>query len=148
MLKRRKSNQQEQMTVFVSGVFDILHYGHIDFLKKAKNLVGPSGKLVVAIHDDKSVRAHKGDNRPVNKAEYRLKVLQAIKYVDEVTIWNGWENVVELVKKIMPDYIAVSGEEYQKKSVRDFANEHNIKLAVFPKSYDVSTTQLIQKLQK
>lgn len=132
----------------MSGVFDILHYGHVDFLKRAKELVGNNGRLIVAVHDDKSVREHKGISRPINKAAYRIKMLEAIRYIDEVTLWHGWENITELVDKIRPDYIAVSGEEYSKKNIKEYASNHGIKFMVFPKQEGISTTILVNKINK
>ena len=128
-------------TVFTSGVFDILHAGHIDFFKKAKELAGENGILIVATHDDKSISKVKGSNRPVNSAEDRVEVLNAIRYIDEVILWKGWENIQELVKLIKPDYIACAGNEYKKKGVEQFCKENDIKLKVFPRTKPLSSTK-------
>lgn len=133
--------------VFTSGVFDILHAGHIEFFKKAKRLAGEDGTFIVATHDDKSISKVKGENRPVNKAADRIEVLNSIKYIDAVILWNGWENIQELVKLIKPHYIAVSGNEYKDKVVEQFCKENGIKLKVFPRSKALSTTQIINKIK-
>jgi len=136
----------QKRKVFVSGVFDILHFGHIDFLQKAKNLVGEDGILIIAVHDDVSVREKKGRARPIHGLNERVKVLEAIKYVDEVIPWIGWENVSELVEKIKPDYIAVSGEEYKRKSIGSIAKKVGAELKTFPKIPELSTTKIINDL--
>ena len=134
-----------QNTVFTSGVFDILHAGHIDFFKKAKELAGEDGILIVATHDDKSISKVKGSNRPVNSAEDRIEVLNAIRYIDEVILWKGWENIQELVKLIKPNYIACAGSEYKKKGVEQFCRENDIKLKVFPRTKPLSSTKILEK---
>jgi rfaE bifunctional protein nucleotidyltransferase chain/domain len=141
---RIKENKKDKKIVFVSGVFDILHHGHVDFLRRAKSLVGEQGKLVVAVHDDESVRAHKGADRPINGLNERVQVLKAIRYVDEVVPWIGWENVSDYVKELKPNYIAVSGNEYKKKSISSTAEEIGAKVISFPKIQDISTSKLIE----
>jgi len=133
--------------VFASGVFDILHAGHIGFFKKAKKFAGDDGTFIVATHDDKSISAAKGENRPVNKAADRIEVLNSIKYIDAVILWNGWENIQELVMLIKPDFIVVSGKEYKNKFVEQFCKENRNGLKVFPRSKRLSTTQIINKIQ-
>lgn len=141
-----KANRNKKI-VFVSGVFDVLHYGHVDFLMRAKALVGDDGQLVVAIHDDESVSKHKGDDRPINGLDERKKVLEAIRYVDRVIPWVGWENIKELVLEMKPDYIAVSGDEYKNKDIGVIASQVNAKLHVFPKIEGVSSSKIIEKLK-
>lgn len=143
-IKSSEKNNNQKKTVFVSGVFDILHHGHIDFLKRAKSLVNDEGKLVVAVHDDESVRKHKGDGRPINGLNERVQVLEAIRYVDQVVPWLGWENIADYVKELRPDYIAVSGDEYKKKSLSSIADEIGAKVIVFPKIQDISTSKLVE----
>lgn len=136
----------KKKTVFVSGVFDIVHAGHIEFLYEAKKLAGLKGQLVVAVHDDVSVRKHKGESRPIHSLEDRIKVLEALKPVDKVVPWYGWKNISNLVYLIEPDYIAVSGDEYKAKTLRKFIKDLNTELVVFPRYKDLSTTRVIEKL--
>ena len=144
--KMRVKEGTKQKIVFVSGVFDVLHFGHVDFLRRAKSLVGDKGKLVVAVHDDESVRAHKGADRPINGLNERVKFLEAIRYVDEVIPWLGWENVADLVRDLKPDYIAVSGDEHKRKTISTISTEIGAELIVFPKIPDLSTTKIIKNL--
>ncbi|MEO2152509.1 MAG: adenylyltransferase/cytidyltransferase family protein, partial [Thermococcus sp.] len=91
-----------KIRVLVGGVFDILHVGHIHFLKQAKEL---GDELVVIVAHDETVRRNKRRN-PINPAEDRAELLRAIKYVDEVYIGSPGGIDFELVKRIDPDVIA------------------------------------------
>jgi D-glycero-beta-D-manno-heptose 1-phosphate adenylyltransferase len=143
----KTANQQKKKIVFVSGVFDVLHYGHVDFLMRAKALVGDEGELVVAIHDDESVAKHKGAGRPINGLDERKKFLEAIRYVDRVVPWIGWENIKNLVLEMKPDYIAVSGDDYKNKNVGVIASQINAKLHIFPKIEGVSSSKIIERIK-
>lgn len=139
---------RESKIVFASGVFDILHYGHIEFFKKVKALVGKQGKFIVAVHDDDSVKQKKGMLRPVNTQKHRIKVLKAIKYIDEVLLWEGWENIVELVRELRPDYIAVIKGDYESKSLSKVANELEIEVVEIGKVEGISTSVIISRMTK
>jgi len=94
--------------VLVGGCFDIVHFGHIQFLKKAKSL---GDYLIVAIESDKSVRKLKGKERPLHNQNQRKEVLETLKFVDEVIILKDKmtdEDYFELVKLLDPSIIAVT----------------------------------------
>lgn len=99
--------------VFTSGVYDLLHSGHIYFFRKAKELVKETGKLVVVIHDDESVRLHKGEHRPINNLERRLDFLSELESIDYVIGWNGWETISEFAESLKPKYFAVTAKSYE-----------------------------------
>ncbi len=103
---------QDEKIVFVAGVFDLLHIGHINFLRSAKGLVGQEGKLVVVIHDDESVKAHKGENRPLVNQVNRLDFLSELESVDYVIAWHGWESITKIAEKLNPKYFAVTAKSY------------------------------------
>ena len=69
-------------TVFTNGCFDILHAGHVEFLRRAKM---EGDLLIVGVNSDESVRALKGDQRPINGLYDRIRVLRSIRWVDIVT---------------------------------------------------------------
>jgi len=92
----------------VGGCFDILHFGHISFLKKAKSL---GNYLVVALESDKNVKRLKGTDRPIHSQSQRHEILISLEFVDEVI--NLPDNMsdtdyLELVKNIRPAIIAVT----------------------------------------
>ena len=113
-LKRRADSWRgrgEKITL-ANGCFDLLHVGHIRYLHAAKQL---GGRLVVAINSDESVRALKGDGRPLMPAEERAEILAALSDVDAVVIFPE-RDVRALVREIRPD-VHAKGTDYSKDSV-------------------------------
>jgi len=137
-----------KIRVLVGGVFDILHVGHVHFLKQAKEL---GDELVVIVANDETVRKQKG-REPVNSAEDRAELLKAIKYVDEVYIGSPGTIDYGLVKRINPDIIAIGPDqvfncERMKKELR----KHGIKAEVIRipylyKSDRAKTSKIIQRI--
>jgi D-glycero-beta-D-manno-heptose 1-phosphate adenylyltransferase len=90
-----------------NGCFDLLHVGHIRYLRAAKNL---GGRLVVAVNSDDSVRRLKGDNRPLMPAGERAEILAALADVDAVIIFPE-PDVRALIREIRPD-VQAKGTDY------------------------------------
>jgi D-glycero-beta-D-manno-heptose 1-phosphate adenylyltransferase len=90
-----------------NGCFDLLHVGHVRYLRSAKEL---GGRLIVAINSDESVRALKGEGRPVMPAEERAEILAALADVDAVVIFPE-PDVRELIREIRPD-VQAKGTDY------------------------------------
>lgn len=95
-------------TITTNGCFDILHIGHLKLLETASSL----GRLVVLINSDISVKKLKGDDRPLNNQEDRKKMLLAIKYVDEVIIFEH-DELNNTLSGIKPDYHVKSVKGYK-----------------------------------
>lgn len=95
-------------TVFTNGCFDIVHAGHIKLLCEARQL---GDRLVVGMNSDDSVRRLKGPSRPRVSQVDRKTVLEAIRYVDEVVIFDE-DTPLELIKRIRPD-VLVKGADYR-----------------------------------
>jgi rfaE bifunctional protein nucleotidyltransferase chain/domain len=113
-LKRRVHawrSQGEKITL-ANGAFDLLHVGHVRYLRAAKQL---GGKLIVAVNSDESVRALKGDGRPLMPAEERAEILAALSNVDAVVIFPE-RDVRALVRELRPD-IHAKGTDYTAESV-------------------------------
>ena len=91
--------------VFTNGCFDILHRGHLELLKKCKEL----GYVMVGINSDESVRSLKGDGRPFFNQQDREFALRSLKYVDEVFIFNELAPY-NLIKTVNPDIIVKGGD--------------------------------------
>ena len=72
--------------VATNGCFDILHAGHVQYLKEARSL---GDRLIVGLNSDRSVRELKGENRPYNNEQNRAEVLLALECVDDVIIFDG-----------------------------------------------------------
>lgn len=92
--------------VFTNGCYDMLHQGHLRLLKRAKQA---GDWLIVAVNDDASVRALKGDGRPVQGLRIRMEGVARLMCVDSVIPFDG--NVEALVATIQPDVI-VKGSDY------------------------------------
>ena len=98
--------------VFTNGCFDILHRGHVEYLQKAKTF---GDKLIVGLNSDASVRRLKGPTRPVQDQESRKIILEALRCVDEVIIFDE-DTPYELIQKIQPD-VLVKGADYKPEDI-------------------------------
>ncbi len=131
--------------VLVNGVFDVLHRGHIELLKYAKSI---GDVLYVAIDSDERVRSIKGNNRPINKVEDRVYVLNAIKYVDKVFVFDTLDELRSLHRSISPD-ILVKGSDWDEEYIRKNDGVlDKTKVIIFRRIGDYSTTSLIDKMEK
>ncbi len=95
------------MLVFTCGTFDVLHYGHISFLARAKAL---GDTLVVGVNTDASVTRLKGKDRPLCVLQHRVACLSALRFVNRVVPFSE-DDPCELIKLLKPD-IVVKGSEY------------------------------------
>lgn len=92
-----KSKRPEGKVVYVDGSFDLFHIGHVETLKKAKEI---GDFLIVGVHDDLTVNNHKGSNYPIMNLYERVLNVLAIKYVDEVVIAAPWTITEDLLKSL------------------------------------------------
>ncbi len=132
--------------VLVGGCFDILHYGHVEFLKKAKAY---GDRLVVALESDESVRRKKGDARPIHSQKQRKEMLEALVSVDEVLPLpptHGDRDYYELVRRIKPSVIAVTEGDPKKMNKYEQAKEIGAELVEIPRVHTPSTSQLAKLL--
>jgi D-glycero-beta-D-manno-heptose 1-phosphate adenylyltransferase len=127
--------------ILANGNFDLLHVGHVRYLRGAKEL---GGKLVVAVNSDDSVRARKGDGRPVMPAEERAEIVAALADVDAVVIFSELD-VRALIREIRPD-IQAKGTDYTMDSVpeRDAVAEYGGRVAIVGDPKNHSTSEIIR----
>ena len=104
------------MNIWVNGCFDILHTGHLDLLKFAKEYGDEPNKLVVGIDSDDRVKMLKGDDRPINDQFFRAKMLGAIKWVDSVVIFGSDDEMRGFITSFNTDYLII-GDQYKDKVV-------------------------------
>ncbi len=138
-----KSNK----TVLATGVFDILHSAHIEFLKRAKK---QGDTLVVGIESDKRVKELKGESRPVNNQKERLKNLKKLEIADKIFIlpknFGKEQQILKFLKKINPDILAVSENTAYIKSKKKLMQKIDGKVKiVYPHQPQISTTKLLTK---
>src|SRR5215471_11529078 len=88
-----------QTIVFTNGVFDLLHPGHVRYLRHARSL---GDALIVGVNSDRSVRTNKGPSRPITPEAERAELLAALACVDAVAIFDD-ETPAEIIRKIQPD---------------------------------------------
>jgi rfaE bifunctional protein nucleotidyltransferase chain/domain len=124
-----------------NGCFDLLHVGHVRYLHAAKQL---GERLIVAINSDDSVRALKGDGRPIMPAEERAEILAALADVDAVVIFPE-KDVRALVREIRPD-VQAKGTDYTAATVpeRDAVEECGGRVEIVGDPKDHSATAILQ----
>jgi D-glycero-beta-D-manno-heptose 1-phosphate adenylyltransferase len=130
----------ERVTL-ANGAFDLLHVGHVRYLRGAKAL---GGKLVVAINSDSSVRALKGEGRPVMPENERAEIVAALADVDAVVIFSE-PDVRAIIREIRPD-IQTKGTDYTADSVpeRDTVVECGGRVEIVGDAKDHSTSEIIR----
>ncbi|HYX54439.1 MAG TPA: adenylyltransferase/cytidyltransferase family protein [Candidatus Limnocylindrales bacterium] len=131
----------EKITL-TNGCFDLLHVGHVRYLRAAKEL---GGKLVVAVNSDASTRALKGAGRPRVPDHERAELLAALADVDAVTIFNA-PDVREIIRLIRPD-VHAKGTDYTAESVpeRDVVVACGGRVAIVGDPKDHSTSEMLRK---
>lgn len=129
--------------VFTNGCFDILHAGHADYLNKAKSL---GDILVVGINSDASVRRIKGEKRPILPQQMRAYLLDNLKPVDYVVIFEE-DTPLELIKAIKPD-VLVKGADWDLDRIvgADFVLSYGGRVERIPFSFDISTSKVVERI--
>lgn len=124
------------MKVWVNGTFDVLHVGHIKLLEFASSF----GELRVGLDTDKRVKELKGKDRPFNSQEDRKKMLESIKFVKEVVLFDSRQELIEAVKDYEPEYMVI-GDDYKNEIV--YGSEYARHLIFFEKLPEYSTTKIL-----
>lgn len=127
-------------TIFTNGCFDILHRGHVDYLRRSAEL---GIRLVVGLNSDASVRRLKQGRRPINNQEDRKIVLESLRWVDEVIIFDD-DTPYQLIKTIRPDIITKGGD-YRPQDVVGHDLAH---VVIMPYLEERSTTRIIDALAR
>lgn len=142
-----KAKVSKSNIVLVGGCFDILHYGHIQFLKKAKAL---GNYLIVLLESDENIKRLKGENRPIFGQNERREMLLSLKFVDEVIILSESmkdEDYRKLVKDIKPNFIAITEGDPIIEKKRKQAESVGAKLVEIPRLAAPSTSQILKILK-
>jgi rfaE bifunctional protein nucleotidyltransferase chain/domain len=136
--------KQRSRIVFTNGCFDILHSGHVAYLERARST---GDCLVVGLNSDRSVRAIKGPDRPVNSEQDRARILSALACVDYVVIFDE-ETPCNLITAILPD-ILVNGADWAEADIVGAAEVKAAggKVVRVAFEHDVSTSGLISRIQ-
>ena len=130
--------------VFTNGVFDLVHSGHVELLNFAKML---GDKLVVGLNSDDSTRLLKGSKRPINTEKDRKNIIQSLRAVDEVIIFDKTQTK-DLIKSLKPNII-VKGGEWTAEEVRERDEiPENIEVFVYPFKEGYSSTNIIKMIKE
>lgn len=141
ILKFKKRNKT---IAFTNGCFDILHYGHIKYLRQAKKT---ADILIVGLNSDTSVKRIKGPGRPINRQFERAQVLSELSCVDYITLFNQ-ETPLKLIKLIKPDILIKGGDwKIDKIAGADFVKSRGGKIKRVSYQRGYSTTALIEKIR-
>ena len=128
--------------ILTNGCFDMLHVGHVRYLRAAKGL---GGRLVVAVNSDASARAQKGEGRPRIPGQERAEILAALADVDAVILFDGLD-VREVIRQLRPD-VHAKGTDYTADTVpeRDEVLACGGSVAIVGDPKDHSTTELLRR---
>ena len=126
--------------IFVNGTFDVLHPGHVQLLNYAKSF---GDTLTVGIDSDRRVAEKKGPSRPIYNIKDRSFMLQNLKSVDYVVVFDSDEELEHCLKTIRPD-ITVVGSDWKGKSV--IGSMYSAELKFFDRIEEYATTKTIQSI--
>lgn len=131
--------------VFTNGCFDILHKGHVSYLSEAKAL---GDFLVVAVNSDESIKALKGENRPINSLDDRMCLLASLSCVDFVIPFYS-DTPTELIEQLQPEFL-VKGGDYNVKDVvgKSIVEAYGGTVFVLTLQQGKSTTEIIERIQQ
>jgi rfaE bifunctional protein nucleotidyltransferase chain/domain len=135
--------EQGEKIVFTNGVFDLLHPGHIRYLREAR---AEGDRLVVAINSDSSARRLKGADRPVLPQHERAKILASLDVVDYVTVFDE-DTPAEIIEALRPD-VLVKGGDYKLDEIvgRDFVESTGGKVKAIPFVEGLSSSNIIDRI--
>ena len=138
-----KLKKEGKKVVFTNGCFDILHVGHIRYLKEAK---GYGDILVVAVNSDLSVKSIKGDKRPIVSQSERAEVVAALEMVDYVIMFDE-DTPYNIIKKLQPDVLIKGGDWTIDKIIgRDIVEARGGKVIAIPFIEGASTTGIVERV--
>ena len=131
--------------VFTNGVFDLLHPGHVRYLRRARDL---GDALLVGVNSDRSVRANKGPDRPLTPEAERVEILESLECVDGVVIFDE-DTPHELVAALQPD-VLVKGADWAEDAIvgRDIVEGRGGRVVRVPIERGHSTTTIVDRIRR
>lgn len=141
----RELQEQKKIVVSTSGCFDILHAGHVTYLQEARE---KGDALIVLLNSDSSVKALKGEERPIVPQEERAVVLAGLNAVDYICIFSE-QTPCSMIEKIRPD-IVVKGGDYRGKNIpeMDIVKKYGGRVEYVSMIQGCSSTNMIEKIKK
>lgn len=124
------SKTRKRKIVLASGVFDLLHLGHVKFLEEAKKAGGRNAELIVIIARDSTVQQTKG-RKPVMPENQRLALVESLKVVDDAVLGFEDFDIADVIEKIKPDVIALGYDQADmEKQVCEYISKRGLKVKV------------------
>jgi len=143
--KLEELRKKGKKIAFTNGCFDILHVGHVRYLREAKKT---ADVLVLALNSDSSVRSIKGEKRPLMNEKERAEILAALEFIDFVTIFPEL-TPLELINYLKPDIIIKGGDWPEENVVgREEIKKWGGRVAIIPEVEGKSTTNIVEKIKK
>lgn len=129
---------------FTNGCFDILHVGHVRYLQEARRT---ADLLILGLNSDASVRALKGETRPIVPQQERAEVMAALACIDYVTLFDD-ETPLQLIEHLRPD-VLVKGGDYREETIvgRDQVRSWGGRVVIVPFVAGASTTNIVEKIR-
>jgi len=136
---------EEKKIVFTNGCFDILHVGHTRYLKEAKKA---GDILVLALNSDASVRAIKGEKRPIIPENERAEMLASLEVIDFITIFSE-TTPLKLIEYLKPDVLVKGGDWAEENVVgSESVASWGGQVVIIPEIKGASTTNIVEKIRK
>lgn len=124
------NTKKNRKVVLASGVFDLLHLGHVKFLEEAKKAGGKNAELIVVIARDSTVERMKG-KKPIMPEDQRRALVESLKVVDKAVLGYEELEIGEIIEKIKPDIIALGYDQSDMaKNVEDYIGKQKINVKV------------------
>jgi len=128
MASRKK--EEKRKIVLASGVFDLLHLGHVRYLEEAKKAGGRNAELIVIVARDSTVERRKG-KKPIVSESQRRALVESLKVVDEAILGYEEFDLGKVIEKIKPDVIAVGhDQDGMERAVKGYVKEKGLKIKV------------------
>jgi rfaE bifunctional protein nucleotidyltransferase chain/domain len=140
-----RERRSGHVVVFTNGVFDLLHVGHLRYLKYARH---QGGLLVVGVNSDASVRRlDKGEDRPVTPQTERAEILSSLSCVDAVVIFNE-DTPAAVVERLQPD-VLVKGADWEGRDIpgRESVEKRRGRVVFAPFESGYSTTGILERIR-
>ncbi|HKY07725.1 MAG TPA: D-glycero-beta-D-manno-heptose 1-phosphate adenylyltransferase [Candidatus Binatia bacterium] len=139
-----QARESSKRVVFTNGCFDLLHRGHVHVLRQAK---AKGDLLIVGINSDRSVKAIKGESRPILPEIDRVELIAAMEMVDYVVLFDE-PDPYRLIAAIKPDVLAKGGDWSTDNIVgADIVTEAGGEIAIIPYLQGFSTTEIIERIR-
>ncbi len=124
------SKHGKKRTVLASGVFDLLHLGHVKFLEEAKKAGGKGAELIVIIARDSTVEKNKG-RKPIMPENQRRALVESLKVVDEAVLGFEEFDIGNVIERVKPDVIALGYDQADmEKRVQEYVDKHKLNVTV------------------